>query len=170
MFGIGLPELLIILVVALIVVGPSKLPDLAKSLGKGLSEFKKAADDLKSELHQNDAYQDVVEIKKSFKDTVDSMKPGNLLDAATGGEVKPKDTPPNEVKPADAGLGELQPKEPQLDLSGRQAVYDSIEAEQATPEEAAAPGEAEGEAAAVAEEKNAASAPQTGQAPAKNHA
>lgn len=44
MFGIGLPELVIILVIALIVVGPHKLPDLARSLGKGLGEFKKATD------------------------------------------------------------------------------------------------------------------------------
>lgn len=50
MFGIGLPELVIILVVALIVFGPRKLPDLAKSLGKGLAEFKKASDDLKSSI------------------------------------------------------------------------------------------------------------------------
>lgn len=50
MFGIGWQELLIIAVVALLIVGPKKLPDLAKSLGKGFSEFKKATEGVTDEL------------------------------------------------------------------------------------------------------------------------
>lgn len=50
MFGIGLPEMLLILALALIVVGPDKLPDLARSLAKGLLELKKTAEGLKSSL------------------------------------------------------------------------------------------------------------------------
>ncbi|HHO74805.1 MAG TPA: twin-arginine translocase TatA/TatE family subunit [Deltaproteobacteria bacterium] len=50
MFGIGGQELIIILVLALILLGPKKLPDIAKSLGKALGEFQRASDDLKKEI------------------------------------------------------------------------------------------------------------------------
>jgi sec-independent protein translocase protein TatA len=49
-FGLGMWELVIIFLVALIVFGPRKLPELGKSLGKGLSEFKRASNELKNTL------------------------------------------------------------------------------------------------------------------------
>lgn len=52
MFGIGSTELIIILVVALIVIGPQKLPDLMRTLGKGLSEFRSMSNDVKRTLDQ----------------------------------------------------------------------------------------------------------------------
>ncbi len=50
MFGIGLPEMIIIFVVALLVVGPSKLPELARTLGKAFTEFRRMADEVKETL------------------------------------------------------------------------------------------------------------------------
>jgi TatA/E family protein of Tat protein translocase len=49
---IGVPELIIIFVVALIVFGPRKLPELGKSLGKGLAEFRRASNELKSTIEE----------------------------------------------------------------------------------------------------------------------
>jgi sec-independent protein translocase protein TatA len=53
MFGpIGMPELLIIFVIALIIFGPRKLPELGKSLGRSLAEFKRASNDLRHTLEE----------------------------------------------------------------------------------------------------------------------
>ncbi len=52
MFGIGFFELIVILVVALLVVGPSRLPEVARAVGKALGEFKRMADDVKDSLEQ----------------------------------------------------------------------------------------------------------------------
>lgn len=107
MFGIGMPELLIIMVVALLVIGPKKLPDLAKSLGKGMSEFRKATDEIKGSLAENEAVQDLQKIKKDFSETVDSMKVDNVLDVDNV----------------------LEPKEPKPDLEGRKALMDELDQE-----------------------------------------
>jgi Tat protein translocase TatB subunit len=49
-FGIGMTELLVVLVVALLVLGPRRLPEIARSLGRGMAEFRRASNDLRASL------------------------------------------------------------------------------------------------------------------------
>lgn len=50
MFGLGMQEMIVILVIALLIFGPKKLPELGRSLGRGLAEFKRASEELKEGL------------------------------------------------------------------------------------------------------------------------
>jgi sec-independent protein translocase protein TatB len=58
MFGIGTGELLLLLVIALIVLGPERMPKLARDLGRALAEFRKTSDELRSEFLNADKYLD----------------------------------------------------------------------------------------------------------------
>ena len=94
MFGIGLPELILIMAVALIVVGPEKLPELAKALGKGIVELKKAASSLKESFEEED------EKHPAWNRHDKNEHPNKLLEAYNS---LPKDAMPEEPasKPGD---------------------------------------------------------------------
>jgi TatA/E family protein of Tat protein translocase len=66
MFNMGVPELLIILAVALIVFGPRKLPEIGKTLGKALGEFRKATDDLKNTIEREVRLEELKQIGPSI--------------------------------------------------------------------------------------------------------
>lgn len=92
MFGIGSTELVIILIVALVLIGPSKLPDLMKSVGKGLSEFRRMSTDVKStlerEIEKADEAKRIEETKKELFG--DDAKPAEAVaDAAKPDTASP---------------------------------------------------------------------------------
>lgn len=64
MFGLGTGEVLIIFVLALVFIGPKKLPELARSLGKSWREFQKAKDELMAEVHKSDNSQENVHAER----------------------------------------------------------------------------------------------------------
>lgn len=78
MFGIGLPELILILALALIVVGPDKLPDLARSVAKGVLDLKKTANTLKESLSEHGNPLD--EIKPELEDAAKALKADVMRD------------------------------------------------------------------------------------------
>jgi len=89
MFGIGMPELIIIFVIALIIIGPKKLPDLARALGKGMAEFRKATNEIKSNLDMGD------ELKGIEEELTDSVS-GMIHEAEIEAEMEEKDDTPVE--------------------------------------------------------------------------
>ncbi len=101
MFGsIGMPELILIFVVALLVFGPRKLPEIGKSLGRGLAEFKRASEDLKKTIEQ--------EIEEGKKE-VSSVKEPVVAAAQTIAQTPPAAPP---AAPATAGQPEPRPIDP----------------------------------------------------------
>jgi len=117
MFGIGMPEMILILAVALIVLGPKKLPDLAKSLGKALGEFKKATRELKESIDIDDDLRDIKgafddienadEIKTIKNDTAETTG----RDESSGESADTEDT----TEPIDKTDSETEPNDKKLE-------------------------------------------------------
>ncbi|HNQ18930.1 MAG TPA: Sec-independent protein translocase protein TatB [Smithellaceae bacterium] len=82
MFNIGFQELIIIAIIALLIVGPKKLPDLAKSLGKGFSELRRAADDITDDVKNT--------FKEDEKPDDDGLKNSLLLKKSDNNESNPE--------------------------------------------------------------------------------
>lgn len=68
MFGIGMPEAILILILALIIIGPKKLPDIGKALGKGIREFNKSVAELKEEINITEIQDHLEKESKELKE------------------------------------------------------------------------------------------------------
>jgi sec-independent protein translocase protein TatA len=94
MFGLGVPELIVIFVIALIVFGPKKLPELGKALGRGIAEFKRATQEVKdtieTEVRNAEHSIDVAKLKADVEGAAkDAPSPGGGALAADGGTAVP---------------------------------------------------------------------------------
>ncbi len=103
--NIGIPELIVILVVALLVIGPKKLPDVAQALGKAMAEFKRAMENVKEDLNVHAVKEEVDDLKDSllFKksDEEEEKKDVPSPEKDIPGEVPSPDAKPDsDVKPA----------------------------------------------------------------------
>jgi len=116
MFGpIGMPELILIFLVALLVFGPRKLPELGRSLGRGIAEFKRTSDDLKRTIedeieqgkHQVSSVQDEVSSLRrqagDLRNTIASTVGAPLATPAEASAGAPESTavpPPGPIRPS----------------------------------------------------------------------
>ena len=103
MFGsIGMPELIIIFVIALIIFGPRKLPELGRSLGKSIGEFKRASNDLRNTLEEEIKVEEArtPEPAKSSADTPPPAEPTAKPSADTPPPAEPTAKPSAETPPA----------------------------------------------------------------------
>ena len=106
MFGIGFEHLIVILVVALLVVGPNKLPDVARALGRGFAEFKRTMDELKSTMDQDDTVRSLREEFRSAQREVNLKKhfaQNLIMDQGTAIKADVYDEPKKAFEAAQVG-------------------------------------------------------------------
>ncbi len=126
MFGIGMPEMILILAIALIVIGPKKLPDLAKSLGRAMREFKKATNEFKETMQIDN---EMSEVKKAFDDINEDVK--EAIDLKPEFEKKLEDNTKLDEAGADKDIkDEAEPQSDDFEnLKDLKNAFDNLETE-----------------------------------------
>ena len=110
MFGIGTTEVLLILVVALLVIGPSKLPDVARALGKGMAEFRRMSSDVKRTI-DFEAQRADMEHETRRKDASTGQHQAQSSAQATAAEEAGEDEETNKTSESESSASESAPPE-----------------------------------------------------------
>ena len=84
--NIGPTEIIVVLIIALLVFGPKRLPQMGRSLGKGVREFRKAAETAKSELGLSEVTDQIDEVKGTFGDLKSSVDLKSAIEAPVAGK------------------------------------------------------------------------------------
>ena len=131
LFGsIGMTELIVIMVVALIVIGPKRLPELARTLGKALGDFKRATSDFQSSFNIEDDYDlDVLDEEAKEKDKTASAEESDEDDA---------DAEDHDGEKADTAEQTAEPNQPETDEPPPEADDTAPETEAAATDSEAA--------------------------------
>ncbi len=117
MFGIGMPELILIAIVALIVLGPNRLPDLAKSLGRAVREFRKATAEMKESFRLDGELNEAKKVMEEFHTEVnqairrEALKPEEAGGPASAATPEAPPAPPQPANPPEEPSSEQKLEE-----------------------------------------------------------
>jgi TatA/E family protein of Tat protein translocase len=119
MFGsIGFPELIVILSIALLVFGPKKLPEVGRSIGRALREFRKTSDEIKERIEEEIQAEEFRDMEKSIKSEYDDItSPEDLYGLDKDNSEKVETTSGQEEKSKQKETTEPEPEKPEKEIA-----------------------------------------------------
>lgn len=116
MFGsIGFPELIVILSIALLIFGPKKLPEVGRSIGRALREFRKTSDEIKERIEEEIQAEEFRDMEQNIKSEYDTMT--SSADDIYGPEKEKESPSGQEEEPKQEETAEPEPDKPEKDIA-----------------------------------------------------